>query len=116
MDRSITRRAGAVLFAVLLYYVIQFPSAWAGLQNPWGAPASWHESSQWLYMTIHHVAQALLALIAIAFLGRFRFREWGLNFNNARESLRLAAKFSLWFGLFMAISLILQIATGAPPI
>lgn len=67
-------------------------------------------------MTIHHVAQALLAVIAITCLGRLRFRDWGLNFDNARESLRLAAKFSLWFGLFIGISLILQIATGAAPI
>lgn len=116
MDRSVASRAGAILFALLLYYAIQFPSAWLGLQNPWGAPSSWHENGQWLYMTIHHMGQAALALIAIALLGRFRIREWGLNFDNRRESRRLVVKFSVWFGLFMVVSLILQIATGARPI
>lgn len=116
MARSIIARFGAVLFAVALYYAIQFPSAWAGLQNPWGVPPSWHESGQWLYMTVHHLTQALLALVAIALLGGFRFRDWGLNLDNAGHSMRLVGKFSLWFGLIIGVSLILQLVTGAAPI
>lgn len=104
------------MLALLLYYAIQFPSAWAGLQNPWGAAPSWHENGQWLYMTIHHVVQALLALVAIAVLGKFRFHRWGLNLDNARESLWLVRMFSLWFALIIAVSVVLQIATGATSI
>jgi membrane protease YdiL (CAAX protease family) len=116
MARSVATKAGAVLFAVLLYCAIQFPSAWAGLQNPWGAPPSWHESGAWLYMTVHHVAQALLAVAAIAVLGRFRFREWGLNFDHAGTSLKLVRSFSVWFAVVMAVSVSLQLATGAASI
>lgn len=109
-------KIGAVLFAIALYYAIQFPSAWAGLQNVWGAPASWQENGQWLYMTIHHVAQALLALLAIALLSGLRPRRWGLNLDNAAESLRLVRKFALWFAGIMAVSAALQLGSGASSI
>jgi uncharacterized protein len=116
MSLSFASRMGAVLFALLLYYAIQYPSAWAALQNPWGAPPAWHERGRWLYMTIHHLAQALLALLAIGFLSGFRFRNWGLNLDNAAESLRLVRQFSIWFGAVIGASLLLQLLTGASSI
>lgn len=88
MIRLIAARTGAIIFALLLYYAIQFPSMWAGLWNPWGAPPSWQANGQWLYMVIHHVAQALLALVAIGLLSGFRFSEWGLNLRDLNESMR----------------------------
>lgn len=116
MIRLNAGKAGAIIFALLLYYAIQFPSMWAGLWNPWGAPGSWQANGQWLYMVIHHVVQALLALLAIGLLSGFRFSDWGLNLHNREESIRLVKRFTLWFGGIIGISLALQLASGAAPI
>lgn len=107
-------RLGALAFALVLYYLMQIPSAWLGLQNPWGAPPSWHESGQWLYMTIHHIAQALLALLVIGLLSGGKLRNWGLNLQNRRRSLELFGAFAVWFGVIMAASLALQLLAGTP--
>lgn len=116
MVRPLAIKAGAIIVAFLLYYAIQLPAVWAGLQNPWNASPSWHENGAWLYMTVHHVVQALLALLVIGLLGGFRFSAWGLNFDNARESLGLVGRFAFWFGVIIAVSVALQLATGAASI
>lgn len=116
MVRPLAIKAGAIVVAFLLYYAIQFPAVWAGLQNPWNAPPSWLENGAWLYMTVHHVVQALLALLVIAVLSGFRFGAWGLNLDNARASIDLVKRFTVWFGVIIAVGLVMQLATGATSI
>lgn len=116
MGHRAAARVVAVGAALAVYYAVQFASAWAGLQNPWGAPASWHANGQWLYMTVHHAVQALFALALIGVLGGFRWREWGLNLDHRRQSLALVRRFAVGFGAVMAVSLLLQLATGASSI
>lgn len=116
-EPSLLQRASAVVLLLILYYAIQFPSAWLALQNPFGFPESWVESGAWLYMIVHHVAQMLLALLVIGLLGGWRYAEWGLNLDKFPLSLGLVRRFTFWFGLFILVGTALQLAFGSagPP-
>jgi len=100
---------------VCLYYLIQLPSVWFGGLNLFGAPDSFVENGAWLYMTGHHLAQMVLALCVIAAVGKAAFGDWGLNLRNWRRSLRITREVVFIFAIIMAISLALQLFSGAPP-
>jgi len=112
---SAARAAFLAVGLVGLYYVIQIPSVWLGGLNPFGAPPSYVENGAWLYMTVHHLVQMVLALCVIAIVAKGRLGDWGLNLRDWRRSLRITREFATIFAVIMAISVALQFLSHATP-
>lgn len=75
------------------------------------------QHGSWLHYLNHHLAQMLIALVLIGLGTRGRWAAAGLNFANARESLRLLTRgfFPVLLLFLIAGHAIMPIVQGVPP-
>lgn len=53
-----------------------------------------------IWLTVHHVAQLLLTVVVMLWLGRSSLKKWGFNFKNLKLSLIFILAFLVIFGVY----------------
>jgi membrane protease YdiL (CAAX protease family) len=90
----------SVIFMVLVYYAIQLFTRIFAVYPHLELPSDWTQPGNWVQRTDHHLWQMLLALGVIFILSKGRWRSWGLNLKNSKESLQLIKKFCYYYGVY----------------
>lgn len=103
-ERGALRRLGhgSRLMAALLI-ILAVPQLTAKIAvnfSPWLASVDPENAFAWL--SIHHLTQIAITLLLMAFWSRGSLRAWGLNFNQAKVSLRWFG----WFALFCTLGML----------
>jgi len=70
----------------------------------------------YVWLTLHHILQIIMAVVIMALpLWHRSFGDWGFNFRNYKETLRIILKFSIGWVVFTTIfTLLTQWLSGGP--
>ncbi len=65
-----------------------------------------------LWITVHHIFQLLLTLVAMKLYFQTSYKEWGFNLKNLNLSLKISLYFFIFFIIFQGLPIIVGLVTG----